>query len=382
VPSAHRCDHFPDCVGCPWVATPYAEQQLRKQQRVERALARYASIAVKPAPLVPAPRLFGYRNLVKLVARGGRRGLRLGVYHPGSHRLADIRRCAAHHPTANAVLARVAHELEARRVPTYDERRRTGWLRYVLVRVGAERRAQLVLVVRDRGYEGERALAQALARIPGVAGVVLNENADPGNAIWGERFETLAGSDTLEDRVGGFALASRAGVFVQGNLGAARAAYAEVLRAADPRPGERALDLYCGVGALALALARAGAQVTGVEESPRAVEDARENARRHGLDARFLAGDAGAVLADLIRQGARADLVTLNPPRRGTDAAVRSAIAQLAPSRIVYLSCDPETLARDLDDLASRGYATRSVQPYDFLPHTEHVEAVAVLRPV
>ena len=360
---------------------PYTEQQMRKQERVQRALDTYPALAaLTPEPLVPAPRVFGWRNLVKLVARGGRRGLRLGVYRPGTHRLADIRRCAAHHPLANAVLARVAGALERLRVPTYDERTHTGWLRYVLVRVGAERRAQLVLVARDRSYEGLRALARELARIPGVASLVLNLNPDVGNAIWGSEFETLAGSDTLSDRVCGLELASRAGAFVQGNLGAARRAYAEVLREADARPGERALDLYCGVGALSLALARAGARVTGVEESPRAVEDARSNAKRHGLDARFLAGDAGGVLAELLRDGERAELVTLNPPRRGAAPAVRSALAELAPSRIVYLSCDPETLARDLADLTGRGYRTERVQPYDFLPHTEHVEAVAVLK--
>jgi 23S rRNA (uracil1939-C5)-methyltransferase len=368
-------------VGCPWVGVPYAEQQERKQRRVQAALAgRPALAALTADALVPAPRLFGWRNVVKLVARGGRRGLRLGVYRPGTHRLADIRRCAAHHPLANAVRARVAAALERGRVPTSEVRTHTGWLRYVQVRVGSERRAQLVLVARDRNYAGERELARELARIPGVAGVVLNLNPDPGNAIWGREFETLAGADTLADRVSGFELASRAGVFVQGNLAAARRAYAQVLREAEARPGERALDLYCGVGALSLGLAREGAHVTGIEESPRAVEDARENAKRHGLDARFLAGDAGAVLADLLGRGERADLVTLNPPRRGADPAVRRALGELAPSRIVYLSCDPETLARDLDDLAARGYRTERVQPYDFLPHTEHVEAVAVLR--
>jgi 23S rRNA (uracil1939-C5)-methyltransferase len=141
----------------------------------------------------------------------------------------------------------------------------------------------------------------------------------------------------------------------------------------------RALDLYCGVGAIALLLARAGAAVHGIEESPRAVRDARANAKANDLaDVRFEEGDAAQVLPRLAREGMRVDLVTLNPPRRGAAHEVREAIAQLAPKRIVYLSCDPETLARDLDGLAQHGYAARLVEPFDFLPHTEHVEAVAL----
>ena len=357
---------------------PYPKQLARKQELVRAALARHESLsAVRRLPIRAAPRPFGYRALVKLVARRGRLGLRLGVYRPGTHDVADIRRCAAHHPAANETLAALGAILERLRVPTYDERRRKGWLRYVIVRVGAERRVQLVLVVRDRSYARERELARALMGLRGVAGVVLNLNDDPGNALFGPRFTSVAGEAALVDRVGELALRSSAGSFTQANPAAARAAYAEVVRLAEPKPGERALDLYCGVGAIALSLACAGMEVQGIEENPQAVRDARANAEANAMQsARFTQGDAASAL---VGKGERVDLVTLNPPRRGAAPEVREAIAALAPQRIVYLSCDPDTLARDLADLAARGYRTESVEPFDFLPQTEHVEAVARL---
>lgn len=368
-------------MGCPWVGAPYPEQLARKERRLQGALARHSSLShVAVLPLRPAPRPFGYRNLAKLVARRGRGGLRLGVYRPGTHAVADIRRCAAHHPAANQALTALSAILERLRVPTYDERRRAGWLRYVIVRVGEARRVQLLLVVRDRGFAGERELVRALAGLRGVTGVVLNLNDDPGNALLGPRFVTVAGEGALVDRVAGLGLRSSAGVFVQANLAAASRAYASVLRLADPQPGERAVDLYCGVGAIALSLARRGAEVIGIEESPRAIRDARANAEANAVrGVRFTEGDAAPALAALVRKGESADLVALNPPRRGAAPEVREGIAALGPSRIVYLSCDPDSLARDLDDLAGRGYRTASVEPFDFLPQTEHVEAVALL---
>lgn len=376
------CPHFPRCVGCPWIGVPYREQLARKQQRLRDAFAARASLAgAEILPIRRAPSPFGYRTVVKLVARRVRGDLRLGVYVPGSHRVADVRRCAAQHPLANALLARLAAVLERERVPCYDERSHEGWLRYVAVRVSGAGRTQLVLVATEPDPARTRALVAALRDVRGLAGVLLNVNADPGNAIFGPRFERLAGDETLVERVAGLSLRSHAGSFAQANAAAARGAYACVLRFAKPVENERALDLYCGVGALSLALAREGLRVLGVEESPAAVRDARANAEQGGLPAaRFEAADAGEALRRLAREGTHVDLVALNPPRRGAAADVREGIAALSPSRIVYMSCDPDTLARDLDDFAARGYATRRVQPFDFLPHTEHVEAVALLQ--
>ena len=379
---AAPCPHFPRCAGCPWVGVPYPEQLARKTQRVREALAAFPSLAdARVLPLRPAPRVLGYRSVVKLVARRVRGELRLGVYRRGTHQVVDVRQCAAHHPFANAVLARLAGLVERIDVPTYDETTREGWLRYVLVRVGAGRRAQVVLVVRDRSFARERELLAALRGVRGVAGVALNLNDDPGNAILGPRFAADSGARTLAERMFGLEVESRAGSFLQANPRAARAAYARVIGLADVSPGTRALDLFCGVGAVALALAREGADVHGIDASERAIGDARANAARnrvHGV--RFSVGNARPMLRELAGAGARVDLVTLNPPRRGAGPEVCETLAALAPRRVVYMSCDPGTLARDLDDLAACSYRTLRIEPFDFLPHTEHVEAVALLE--
>jgi 23S rRNA (uracil1939-C5)-methyltransferase len=378
---AAPCPHFPRCAGCPWIGVPYPDQLARKELRVREAIAGFPALAGAPIlPVRPAPRVFGYRSVVKLVARRVRGELRLGVYRRGTHHVADARRCAAQHPLANAVLARLATLAARLDVPTYDERTRAGWLRYVLVRVGA-RKAHVVLVVRDRSFRRERELIAALRGVRGVAGVALNLNDDPGNAILGERFVAESGARTLAERMFGFEVESHAGSFLQANPRAARAAWARVIGLADVSPGDRAIDLFCGVGAVSLALAREGALVDGIDASEAAIGDARANATRNGVrGARFSAGDAGAALRERVAAGARVDLVTLNPPRRGAGAVVCEAIAALRPRRVVYMSCDPGTLARDLADLAARGYATLRIEPYDFLPHTEHVEAVALVE--
>jgi 23S rRNA (uracil1939-C5)-methyltransferase len=211
--------------------------------------------------------------------------------------------------------------------------------------------------------------------------VLLNLNATPGNAILGDRFIAAAGETAMIDRVGGLKLANSAGVFLQANLAAARRAYDQVLRWADPQPDETAVDLYAGVGAISFYLASQARLVLGVEESSRAVLDAKKNIRLNGYhNVRFIAAPASEGLARLAAEQPRIDLVTLNPPRQGADAATRGAIAACTAGRVVYVSCDPDTLARDLDWFAAHGWLVAALQPYDFLPQTEHVETVALLR--
>jgi 23S rRNA (uracil1939-C5)-methyltransferase len=279
------------------------------------------------------------------------------------------------------VLAGVRSELERHDVPAFDERSGTGWLRYLIVRSSRwKHAAQVILVARDRELPGLRTLARGIARVRGVGGVVLNLNPDPGNVIFGKSFVALGGSDVVVERIGGLELQSRPGAFLQANVGVARRVYERVLELAHPAAGETAIDLYAGVGAISFCLATGAARVFGIEESPLAVLDAKANIRRNGFhNVRFVAGPTGEALPDLAQKLDRVDLVTLNPPRRGADETTRRAIVACRPSRIVYVSCDPETLARDLAWFASNGYAPRAVEPFDMLPQTDHVECVALL---
>jgi 23S rRNA (uracil1939-C5)-methyltransferase len=377
------CPHEPDCVGCPLIGTAYGEQLRRKHGRLTDALAASPRLrGIEVPEVIGSARLFGYRNQAKLVARQARRGLLLGVYRPGSHQVVDISACPVHQPPINPVLAAVREAVERAAAPTYDERSGDGWLRYVLVRSSAwKRTAQLILVVRDRTWPGEAMLLQRLRRLRGVSSVVLNLNAAPGNAILGEHFVSVTREGALLERVGGLTLKSSAGAFLQANVAAARRVYERVLSWADPQPDEAAVDLYAGVGAISFYLAGSARAVVGVEESLIAVRDAKQNTRLNGYhNVRFLAAPAARGLTEAAAQLGPVALVTLNPPRKGADDATRRAIAAVAPARVVYVSCEPTSLARDLDWFAEHGYGVAAVQPYDLLPQTEHVETVALLR--
>jgi 23S rRNA (uracil1939-C5)-methyltransferase len=376
------CPHYPDCVGCTLIGTVYGEQLRAKRARVADALTTYPRLADVAVPeVIGSPRLFGYRNQVKLVARRAGRGLLLGVYRPGTHQVVDITECPIHQAPINAVLAGVRAALERAEAPVYDERNGEGWLRYVVVRNSAwKHTTQVILVVRDRRWPGERDLLQRLRGLRHVSSIVLNLNAEPGNAIFGEKFVAVTHETALIERVGGLKLKNSAGAFLQANVAAARRVYERVRSWAAPQPDELAVDLYAGVGAISFSLADQARLVVGIEESPIAVRDAKQNIRLNGFhNVRFLAATAAAGLAQIAAQAETVALITLNPPRRGADQATRDAIAAAAPRRLVYVSCEPTTLARDLDWFTARGYAVTDVQPYDLLPQTEHVETVARL---
>ena len=380
---AKPCPHYPDCVGCALIGKPYGRQLEEKRDKVRLAFAAHPSLRALAIPEpVGSPKAFGYRNQAKLVARHTRRGLLLGIYRPGSHDVVDIRQCPVHHPLINEVLAAVIRNVERFDVPIYDERTHTGQLRYVIVRVSTwTKRAQVILVTRERAWVQARALARALGRARGVASVVQNVNPAPGNVILGPSFVSLEGEADLVERVGFLKLKSRAGAFLQANIPVARKVYQRVLEWAAPAAEDTAVDLYCGVGAISFYLGTAARHVVGIESSPPAVLDAKANVRINGFhNVRFHAGETGAILPEMAERLGRVDLVTLNPPRKGADASTREAIVACAPRRVVYVSCDAVTLARDLDWFAARGYVTTRVQPFDMLPQTEHVECVALLE--
>jgi len=381
---AQPCPHFPDCVGCTLIGHPYGEQLRRKQQRVAEAFAEFPRLAaVEIPPVVGSPRAFGYRNQAKLVVRRERDGLLLGIYRPGSHQVVDIRECPVHHPLITSVLAAVAQVIERYAIPTYDEQTHSGALRYVIVRVSQwAKAAQVILVTRDRSLPRGREVVRSLQRVRGVVSIVQNINADTGNVIFGKEFVPLTPETALVDRVGSLKLKTHAGAFVQANVTVARKLYEQALRWAAPAADETCVDLYCGVGALTFFLAGAAKLVVGIEESPIAIVDAKANVRLNGFhNVRFHCGDVAATLPGIIERLPRIDVIALNPPRKGTDVETRTAIVSGRPKRIVYVSCDPHTLARDLDWFATHGYHTTQVQPYDLLPQTEHVECVALLTP-
>lgn len=381
MPPPSPCRHYPDCVGCPLVGTPYGEQLLHKRSLVQRALAAYPSLADVEVPeVVGAPRPFGYRNQAKLVARYARRGMLLGVYRPGTHQVVDIRACAVHHPLIESVLAAVADAVERFRVQVYDERDASGDLRYVIVRVGVwNKTAQVILVTRQRQAVGLHELVRAVRRVRGVVSVAQNVNDSTGNAIFGPTFVSLTPEDSLLEKIGGFKLRTRAGAFLQANPNIAGRIYRQAVEWAAAE-GAVAFDLYCGAGALALHLATVARLVVGVEASPIAVADAKVNARLNGIgNTRFHAGDVAQLLPELAL-GLRPAVICVNPPRKGLDAATRAALAETSAERLIYVSCDPVSLARDLAEFVAAGFVVRGLRAFDMMPQTEHVETVAWLQ--
>jgi 23S rRNA (uracil1939-C5)-methyltransferase len=381
--AAPPCPHYPDCVGCALIGRPYGEQLRCKRQRLVEALASYPTLAALAVPeLVKSPRAFGYRNQAKLVARRARRGLLLGIYRPGTHRVVDIRECPVHHPLIAAALAAFAAAVERCGISVYDEREHSGTLRFVVVRVSHwSKQAQIILVTRDSHLPQARELVRALRRVRGVVSVVQNLNPAAGNVILGPKFLPLTRETALVERIGPLTLKTHPGAFLQANIQVARKLYERAVEWASPTAEDRCVDLYAGVGALTFYLATRARSALGVEASPIAAADAKLNVRLNGFhNVRFERGEVAAVLPQVAQTLPRVDLITMNPPRKGADEATREAIVAAGPRRIVYISCEPSTLARDLDWFLRHGYATTRLQPFDMLPQTEHVECLAALE--
>jgi len=374
---APACAAFGRCGGCVLQHLAYEEQLVWKTARMRRALEGVAGLpAIEVAACVPSPRPLGYRNRSKLVAAraGGR--MVLGAYKPRTHEVVDLAGCRVAEPPLDDVAASLRDLFDAAAVTAYDERTLGGDLRYVVLRVNHAGEVLAVWVTARPLPGGDELARRFRAARPEVTGVVENLNRSRGNAIYGPDDRLLDGAGVLAERVGGVELRLSARAFFQANRDVAALAYAALARALAVRADERAVDAYAGAGGIALTLAPAAGEVIGIEAHAGAVADATAAATLNGAaNARFVAADAATGLGALDR----ADVVVLNPPRRGCEAAVLGEVARLAPRAIGYLSCAPDTLARDLALLAAHGYRLRTVTPFDMLPHTPHVEALAIL---
>jgi 23S rRNA (uracil1939-C5)-methyltransferase len=382
---APKCRAHGSCGGCvlqhwsPTAQLAWKEQTLRVEVAADPVL---GPLALPVTPAVASPSAFGYRNNSKLVTGWGQDGrLVLGGYAPRSHRLVDLDGCAVVEPALAEVASALRGVLEAAQVAPYDEQRLTGVLRYAILRANAEGQVLVTLVTASEDFPGALAVAERLRQqTPAVAGVVQNVNPTRGNVLYGDREHTLAGTPFLEDRIGEVRLRLSSRAFFQANRRVAALAYQAIATAVAATPTDRVVDAYAGVGGIALTLAPRCRHVWGIEDHPAAAADATLSAGLNGVtNATFVAGDAGERLEALLAAERTMDIVVLNPPRRGCDTPVLRHTAALRPRRIAYLSCSPPTLLRDLGALAALGYRTLQVTPFDMLPHTPHLEALAVL---
>ena len=375
---APPCPVHDRCGGCPLMSWDYGAQVAWKRSLLVQALAAHEELAKVPvAACVASPRSLGYRGNAKYVFGRDRLGeLVLGAYAPRSHEIVDMGNCPIGEPALAEVATALLPILVAHDVEPFDETRRTGLLRYVILRANAEDKVLVALVTGRQAWpQAETVASELAATCPAVWGIVHNTNPSSGNALFGEDERLLFGASAIEDDFGPARVRLVSRSFAQANRLVAGQAYSDIVAAAAKLGTmDRAVDLYAGAGGIALSLAPLSREVVAIEENPAAAATARaflgENSR-----VRFVTGD---VAEHLVGLGA-ADLVVLNPPRKGCAPAVLKAVAQLRPRLIAYLSCNPETLARDLAVLAHLGFRTTGVTPYDMLAHTPHVEALALM---
>ena len=353
---------------------------------IKGELKRYASLAEAPVhEPIASPKPLHYRNSAKLVVTGKHSEPVIGIYRRNSHDVIDIGNCPLHHPLINRVVEVVKEGIRKGKVPIYNPRSGMGILRYLVVRVSeTENRAMAIFVTSQRSFNEIHHLAKHLrGAVPEVEVEVQNVNPSSGNVILGERDYFLTPRKELLDTIGEVRFAISPRSFYQINSGGARIIYEKVREWAALSGRETVIDLYCGIGGISLFLAPQAGEVVGIESVEPAVADAEKNARLNGFhNCSFEAGDATELLAELKEEGKKVDLIVLNPPRRGCDEQVLRDAAQLAPKRMIYVSCSPSTLARDLDRLSRLGYKALEIQPVDMFPQTPHVENVALLEAV
>ena len=370
------------CGGCDFWHMDYEEESRLKAQRVRQCLNRIAGEALEEIPILSAPTCRNYRNKAQYPVSAKKGRAYAGFFRAGTHEVVENKRCLILPEEADAVKDAVIDYVNQFRIPVYDEVAHKGLLRHIYVRRGVVSGQILVcLVCNGSKLPKVEELLKRLQKIPGFTTLVLSVNTKKGNAVLGDEFITLHGPGYIEDTLCSlnFRLSPRS--FYQVNHHQAQRLYETAISQAGITKNDLVLDLYCGVGTITLALASAAGKVIGVEVIPQAVEDARDNARRNGIEnAEFFCGDAGQAALELERKGIHPDVVVVDPPRKGLNADTIEALHRMAPRRIVYVSCDPATLARDVAALKDRGYTLQNATAADQFPRCAHVESIAVLQ--
>jgi 23S rRNA (uracil1939-C5)-methyltransferase len=392
-PSPHRvpapCPYFSRCGGCRLQHLAYPAQLAFKEKQVRDCFERLgASGPFELRPILPAPDPYGYRNKMEFTVAPAPRERQGGPPVIGLHAaerydlVLDIERCLLQSEAMNTVLGALRAEVARRGLQVHDPESGQGLLRFATLREGRHTGDQMLNIVASApDLEALVPVAEAVGRaVPGVRSAVVNVNAKRAAVAVGTEEHLLAGREHITERLGDVVFQVSANSFFQTNTLQAERLFDVVEAACELAGPETAIDLYCGTGAISLRLARRARRVYGIELSPAAVADAVRNARLNGIDScTFLAGEVRHVLPDLVRQGVAADVVVADPPRAGFHPKALAALAALAPARIVYVSCNPATLARDVGTLVQAGYRLEWVQPVDMFPQTPHIEAVARL---
>ena len=381
-PSSERitpdCPYFPRCGGCTYRHIRYEEELRLKKQRVQDNLSRIGGSDVTVEEILGAQDTLRYRNKAQYpVSKDGA----VGFYRARTHEVIECEHCLLVKPEADAAAEALREYMQSCRVAGYDEKTGRGLVRHLYIRSNAAGESLVcVLVNGDKLPKEDRLVTLLRDACPKCAGIVLGTNTKKGNVILGDRYRTLWGSDRLEDTLCGKTFRLSVPSFYQVNRIQAERLYAKAIEFAGLTGQETVLDLYCGAGTITLALSDHAKKVLGAEIVPEAIDDARENAARNGVkNVEFFCGDASDVAKKLARENLRPDVITVDPPRKGLAADVVESIAEMQPGRVVYVSCDSATMARDVKRLADLGYTAQRACAVDMFPRADHVETVVLL---
>ncbi|MEE1130915.1 MAG: 23S rRNA (uracil(1939)-C(5))-methyltransferase RlmD [Caryophanon sp.] len=377
------CEYFAQCGGCQLQHMTYEGQLKWKQKMVENVMRRIGKIDAPVHVTKGMAEPWRYRNKAQIpfAEQDGR--IMAGFYKTKSHDIVDMDRCLIQNTESDAILRDLKLELQTLGIRPYNEEKHKGILRHVVIRKGdATNEVMVVLVTRTAALPEKEAVIRAIQEsVPNVVSIVQNINNKKTNVIFGDETVVLFGKETIVDTIGDIQFEISARSFYQVNPTQTEVLYKQALDYAQLQGGERVIDAYCGIGTISLFLAQKAAHVAGVEIVPQAIEDAKHNAELNGFtNTYFEAGAAEEVIPRWYKEGKGADVFVVDPPRKGCDDALLQTILTQKPKRVVYVSCNPATLARDLRILEDGGYKTQEVQPVDMFPHTAHCECCAWLE--
>ena len=373
-----ECPYAGKCGGCAYRHLTYPEELWAKRQRVQDALTRIGGLELTVEEILGAKNPEHYRNKSQYpVGADGS----IGFFQARTHKVVPIRRCLIQTEAADRTAQAVGEWMRRYKISAYDETTGKGLVRHVCVRVNRKGESLCCVVVNGNKVPREPELAAYVtAAVPHTVGVLLNSNTRRGNVILGDKYRTLFGRNHLMDTLCGLEFKLSMPSFYQVNRDQAEVLYGKALEFAGLTGNETVLDLYCGIGTITLCLAKAAKRVIGAEIVPPAIRDAKENAlRNHIENAEFFCGDAADIAAKLESDGLRPDVVTVDPPRKGLAPEVIASVAAMGPEKVVYVSCDPATLGRDVKIFREFGYEAKRAAAVDMFPGTAHVETVVLM---
>lgn len=374
------CPLYKKCGGCQLQNMTYDEQLYWKQGRVIALLGKYHRVS----PIIGMEKPYHYRNKVQAAFGTDSHGRIIsGVYQSSTHKIVPVDSCMIEDKKADEIIVTIRRLLKEFRIMPYNERNGKGFLRHVLVKRGfATNEIMVVLVGSTQIFPHKKHFVDALLNEhPEITTIILNVNPHFTSLVLGEREEVLYGKGTIEDVLCGCKFRISARSFYQINPVQTEKLYNTAIEFAGLTGTETVLDAYCGIGTIGMVAAKHAGNVIGVEVNSDAVKDAIYNAKNNEIkNIRFYCDDAGKFMTELARDNQSVDVVFMDPPRAGSDIPFLKSVIKLAPKRVVYISCNPETQARDLRTLVNAGYKVRKIQPVDMFPHTNHVECICALE--